>query len=150
MNNVQLTMKNFILIILTILILASCSPQYRLNKLVTKHPELSRVDTIKIQDTVIVPGPKVDTVFSSELLKDTVTITKDKLKIKLVEINDTIYLNAKVKPDTVIITKEIPVQKIVHIEPEKWYITIWNKFKFWLFYILSFIVLLIVLFRRLK
>ena len=143
-------MKKAIYLILVILILGSCSPQYRLHRLVTKHPELTRIDTIKIQDSVFVPGTNVDTIFRSSLLHDTVTITQKRLRIKLIEINDTIYLNAKVEPDTIVITKEIPIQRILHIEPEKWYVTIWNKFKFWLFYILSFIVLLIVLLRRLK
>jgi hypothetical protein len=141
--------KTLIFFTITILLLASCSPQKRLHRLVTKYPELTRIDTIKIQDSVFVPGTNVDTVFMSSLLHDTVTITQEKLQIKIIEKNDTIYLNAKVKPDTIVVTREIPVQKIVHIEPEKWYITIWNKFKFWLFYILSFIVLLIVLFKRL-
>jgi len=143
-------MGKLIFYILILSLFVSCSPQYRLHKLVTKHPELTRIDTIKIQDSVFVPGTNLDTVFRSSLLHDTVTITQEKLQIQLIEINDTIYLNAKVEPDTVVITKEILVQRIVHIEPDKWYITIWNKFKFWLFYILSFIVLLIVLFRRLK
>ena len=143
-------MGKLIFYILILSLFVSCSPQYRLHKLVTKHPELTRIDTIKIQDSVFVPGTNLDTVFRSSLLHDTVTITQEKLQIQLIEINDTIYLNAKVEPDTIVITKEIPVQRIVHIEPVKWWITIWNKFKFWLFYILSFIVLLIVLFRRLK
>jgi len=143
-------MKKAIYLILVIIIFGSCSPQYRLHRLVTKYPELTRIDTIKIQDSVFVPGTNIDTVFRSSLLHDTVTITQEKLQIQLIEINDTIYLNAKIEPDTIIITKEIPIQRIVHVEREKWYITIWNKFKFWLFYIFSFIVLLIVLFRRLK
>ena len=143
-------MKKYFLFIAVLLLLVSCSPQKRLHRLVSKHPELTRIDTIKIQDSVFVLGTNVDTVFRSSLLHDTVTITQEKLQIKLIEKNDTIYLNANVKPDTIIITKEIPVQKIVHIEPEKWYITIWNKFKFWLFYIICFVVLILVLFRRLK
>jgi len=120
--------KTLIFLTITILLLASCSPQKRLHRLVTKHPELTRIDTIKIQDSVFVPGTNVDTVFRSSLLHDTVTITQGKLQIKLIEINDTIYLNAKVEPDTIIITKEIPVQKIVHIEPEKWWVRWWWVF----------------------
>ena len=100
-------MKKTALYFVVLLLLASCSPQKRLHRLVSKHPELSRVDTIKIQDTVIVPSIKTDTVFSSSLLKDTVTITKEKLKIKLIEINDTIYLDAEVKPDTVFLLKRL-------------------------------------------
>ena len=143
-------MKKYLLFIAVLLLLVSCSPQKRLHRLITKHPELTRIDTIKIQDSVFIPGTNIDTVFRSSLLHDTVTITQEKLKIKLIEKNDTIYLNANVEPDTIIITKEIPVQKIVHIESEKWYITIWNKFKFWLFYVICFTALILVLFRRFK
>ena len=137
-------MKNSILIILTILLLASCSPQRRLHRLVTKHPELSRIDTIKIQDTVIVPGPKVDTVFHSSLLKDTITITKEKLKIRLIEINDTIYLDAEVEPDTVILIKEILVDRIIHTEPVKWWIEYW-----WVWVILFGAVVLLNILKKL-
>jgi len=142
-------MKNTIFIILSILILASCSPQMRLHRLVTKHPELTKIDTIKIQDTVIVPGPKLDTAFHSSVLKETITITKENLQIKLIEINDTIYLDAQVEPDTVIITREIPVQRIVHIEQENWFNKLWRKFKFWLLYIIAFIILIFSLYRKL-
>ena len=140
MKGICKTMKNTILIIITILIFASCSPQKRLHRLVTKHPELSRIDTIKIQDTILVPGVKTDTVFRSSLLHDTVTISKEKLKIRLIEINDTIYLDAVVEPDTVIITKEILVDRIVHVEPEKWWLKYW-----WVWVLLGLIILLIVM-----
>lgn len=133
-------MKRTALYIVVLLLLASCSPQKRLHRLVSKHPELSRVDTIKIQDTVIVPSIKTDTVFSSSLLKDTVTITKEKLKIKLTEINDTIYLNAEVEPDTVILTKDVLVDRIVHVEPVKWWIKYW-----WVWVLLIGIIILFLL-----
>ena len=116
---------NYFILLTFSFLLFSCSPQYRLHRLVTKHPELSRVDTIKTIDTVIVPGIKTDTVFHSSVLKDTITITKEKLKIRLIEINDTIYLDAIVEPDTVIIIKEILVDRIVHIEPVKWWVRYW-------------------------
>ncbi len=134
--------KKIIFFSVITLLFASCSPQKRLHRLVTKHPELTRIDTIKIQDSVFVPGTKVDTVFRSSLLHDTVSITQEKLQIKLIEKNDTVYLNAEVKPDTIIVTKEIPVQKIVHIEPEKWWVKWW-----WVIVVLGVIVLF-MLFRR--
>jgi len=136
-------MKNyFIIFSFSILLLLSCSPQKRLHRLVTKHPELTRIDTIKIQDSVFVPGTNVDTVFRYSLLHDTVSITQEKLQIKIIEKNDTIYLNAKVEPDTIIITKEIPVQKIVHIEPEKWWVRWW-----WVVLVIGVLIFLLV-FRR--
>ena len=129
----------FTLLTFIILLLASCSPQKRLHRLVKKHPELSRVDTIKIQDTIIVPGIKTDTVFSSLLLHDTVTITKENLQIKLIEINDTIYLDAEVRADTVILTREILVDRIIHVEPEKWWIEYW-----WVWGIVLLIIITVI------
>jgi len=134
-------MKNyFIFLIFTLILLASCSPQKRLHRLVKKHPELTQLDTIKIKDTVIVPGINIDTVFHSSLLYDTVTITKENLQIKLIEINDTIYLNADVKADTVIIERKIPVEKIIYVEPEKWWVRFW-----WVFLLVELGVLVIYL-----
>ena len=121
-------MKKYIFSILILLLLLSCSPQKRLHRLVKKHPELTQLDTIKIIDTVIVPGTNIDTVFHSSLLHDTVTITKENLQIKLIEINDTIYLNADVKTDTVIIERKIPIERIIHVEPEKWWVKYWWVF----------------------
>ena len=139
-------MKNTILIIFSILLLASCSPQRRIHRLVSKHPELSRVDTIKIQDTVIVPGPKIDTAFHASVLKDTLIITKEKLQIRLLKIKDTIYLDAEVEPDTVILTKEIFVDRIVHIESEKYFSKIWKKSKTFLPVFLILFVLCLSIF----
>lgn len=142
-------MKNLIIITLSILLLASCSPQRRLHRLVSKHPELSRTDTINIQDTVIVPGVKVDTIFHSSLLKDTITITKEKLKIRLIEVNDTIYLDAKVEPDTVILTKEILVDRIIHVKPENWLTKVWQKSKVFLIaFLIVFILYFIIFFTK--
>jgi hypothetical protein len=142
-------MKNyFILLTFTFLLLASCSPQKRLHRLITKHQELTRLDTIKIQDTVIVPGLKVDTVFHSSVLKDTVFITKKNLKIKLIEINDTIYLDAEVKADTVIFTKEILVDRIVHVEPENSLKKFLKKSQVYLLITVLLLILLTIIFKR--
>jgi hypothetical protein len=143
-------MKKLLLYFGLIIILASCSPQRRLHRLVTKHPELTRLDTIKIQDTVIVPGLKVDTVFHSSVLKDTVFINKENLQIKLIEINDTIYLDAEVKADTVIFTKEVLVDRIVHVEPENKLLSFFKNINFFLIIIITLIILLTLLYRRLN
>jgi hypothetical protein len=118
--------------------------------LITKHQELTRLDTIKIQDIVIVPGLKVDTVFHSSLLHDTVNITKENLQIKLIEINDTIYLDAEVKADTVILTKEILVDRIVHVEPENNLKKFLKKSQVYLLVAFLLVIVLTLLFRRLN
>ena len=134
-------MKKIILCFTVLLLLAHCSPQKRLHRLITKHPELIQLDTIIVQDSVFVPGVKIDTVFHLLELKDTVFISKDNLQIQLVEINDTVYLDAEVKADTVVIIKEISVEKLAYVEPIEWYIKIWDNLSFWV--IILFICVLI-------
>ncbi len=138
----------YLLIILTILLLFSCSPQRRLHRLITKHPELTQMDTIVFTDTTIIPEIRIDTVIHHSALRDTVIITKDKLKLQLIEINDTIYIEAYHEPDTIIIIKEIPVERIIHKKPEKWMKRVWRDFKFrFIFYIICFTILIGVVVR---
>ena len=126
-------------IILLFLLLSSCSPQKRLHRLIIKHPELTITDTIHLQDTTITPETKIDTAFPYSKLKDTVLITKEKLKLQLIEINDTIYLKAHQQSDTIIITKNIPVEKIIHQE-QKEKLSNTLKFKFLVFLFGCFVV----------
>ena len=140
--NIKVRLFN-ILIILTVLLITSCSPQRRLHRLITKHPELTQMDTIVFTDTTIIPEVRIDTIVHHSALKDTVIITKDKLKLQLIEINDTIYIEAHHEPDTIIITKEIPVERIIHKKPEKWMKRVWGNFKFK--FILSIICLIVLI-----
>jgi hypothetical protein len=72
---------NKLLYISLIALLFSCSPQKRLNRLVKKHPELVKIDTITVRDTirdtinVTTELVKVDTIFSLNEIHDTITIT---------------------------------------------------------------------------
>ena len=143
-------MKIYFILLAFTFLLFSCSPQKRLHRLVKKHPELTQLDTIKIQDTIIVPGIKTDTVFSSSLLHDTVTITKDNLQIKLIEINDTIYLNAEVKADTVIIEREILVDRIIHVEPKNKLLNFFKNIKTYFTIVIILIIVLTLLYKGLN
>ena len=51
-------------------------------------------------------------------LHDTVTITKEKLRVQFHRIKDTVYIEAEQKADTVILHKEVPVEKIVYQKPD--------------------------------
>lgn len=44
--------------ILTFLLLVACSPQKQLARFLTKHPELHRIDTLTIHDTIYMEGAK--------------------------------------------------------------------------------------------
>jgi len=95
-----------------LLLLSSCSPQRRLERLVAHHPELRIADTLLIRDTLIRPAIVADTSFPLSKMTDTVVISRDRLEIKLVRINDTIRIKGKCKADTIIRELRIPVEKI--------------------------------------
>jgi len=111
-------MKNYIIILLIALLLGACSPQKRLHRLVALHPELVQNDTIKINDTTFIPSVQIDTLVHVNTLHDTVTITKEKLRVQIHRIKDTVYIEAEQQADTVIVHKEIPVEKIVYQKPD--------------------------------
>jgi len=104
--------------LLLILLLSSCSPQYRLNRLIALHPELKTPDTIFIRDSLIVPQVQVDTMFDFKTIRDTVIIQKDRLQIKLRKIRDTLFLTGQCKGDTVYINRKIPVEKVKIVKPD--------------------------------
>ena len=110
---------SFALILLIIIFaLASCSPVKRHARLVKKYPFVHQTDTVLLTDTIKIDIPIVqhDTVMLLDsfiiALKDTITIEKDNLIVKLTQVHDSIYLDAKC--DTVfvdkIITRKIPVK----------------------------------------
>ena len=105
--------------LLLLLLLTSCSPQYRLNRLIALHPELKTPDTIFIRDSLIVPQVQVDTMFDFKTIRDTVIIQKDRLQIKLSRIHDTLFLTGQCKGDTVYINRKIPVEKVKIVKPDK-------------------------------
>jgi hypothetical protein len=128
--------KIVIVWLLSCFIIACRTPEQKLQRLIKKHPELVKVDTVWQIDTVIVKEVKKDTVFSLFESHDTVTIIKDKLTIKHFynKHDSTVYLSGKCDTDTII--KEVPVQ--VHtVTPEK------DITKWWLIAIILLIIYLI-------
>lgn len=107
---------NFLAVAL-LLLAYSCAPIKRHARLVEKYPFVHTTDTILLVDTfkVIVPEVKLDTVFLLEQLRDTVTIEKDQLKIKVFTVKDKIYISGKCDTVTIekIITRKIPVKYYV-------------------------------------
>lgn len=98
----------------TLCLLFACSPAKRFTRLIEKHPELIKTDTITQIDTLRLEIPKteVDTVFKTNQLHDTVYIEKERLKIKMYTVHDSIYVDAEC--DTIFIEKiietKIPVK----------------------------------------
>ena len=126
------------------LLLSSCSAQWHLKKAVQKDPTIMEKDTLVVMDTVVSPPVAItDTVTMRQ--HDTITLVKEKLKVQLVKVNDTITINAVCDSDTIVRTIEVPYEKIIYVEKE----TFFDKFKPAL-YILLIITFVSVISRFLK
>jgi hypothetical protein len=110
--------------LMLILLLSSCSAQWHLKRAVQKDPMILKKDTLVVQDTFVVPPVVLkDTVTLKQ--HDTITITKDRLRVKIVKVNDTLIIDAKCDSDTIVRTIEVPYDKIVYVEKE----SVWDKIK---------------------
>ena len=130
---VEKSFKRHIIQVLTVVLLFSCSPQKRLNRLVKKYPHLTEVsiDTIRVVDTFIVQ--QYDTTLINNFIKQYDTITEK------------IIHSVKLPNDTIIKEKIIPieVEKIVYKE-----ISWWEKYQS-LIYIFLISFVLLVIYKRL-
>jgi len=107
-----------------LLLLTSCSAQWHLKKAVQKDPAILEKDTLVVTTTVVSPPVAItDTVTLKQ--HDTITLVKDRLKVQLIKVNDTITINAECASDTIVQTINVPYDRVVYIEKE----SIWDKIK---------------------
>lgn len=107
-----------------LLLLTSCSAQWHLKKAVHKDPTVLKKDTLVVTDTVVSPPVAItDTVIMKQ--HDTITLVKDRLRVNIVKVNDTITIDAICDSDTIISIVEVPYDKIVYVEKE----SVWDKIK---------------------
>lgn len=115
-----------------VLLLVACSPERKLARLLAKHPELARTDTIVVHDTVLVPG---DTVRQIVTLHDTTVVESERQVVIIRRVPtgspcDTaaivLDVEAQVKTDTIYRTVEVPVDRLVPCPPRtyNWWRTI--------------------------
>ena len=135
------TIKNFIQIILVFLLI-SCSPQKRLNRLITKYPSLVELDTILVRDTVVVENYNYDTTTLIRTHDTTVVINNEKVVLKYFydTLRETIYHDVECIGDTVYTEKLITVEKAVFRE-----LSWWEKYKEFIYIGLVLILVLFVL-----
>jgi len=125
----QSIIKNYIQIILLSLVIA-CSPQKRLNRLLTKNPNLLEKDTIVVVDSVIVEN-------------DTTTVINNErviLKYFYDTLREVIHHEVKCLGDTVYIETLVPIEKAVYRE-----LSWWDKYKEFIYIGLILLVVLVIL-----
>jgi len=134
--------KNYIQIILISLLFICCSPQERLNRLITKHPELSQKDTIIVRDTVVVENYNYDTTTIIKLHDTTTVINNERVVLKYYydTLREIIHHDVECLGDTVYIETLVPIEKAVFRE-----LSWWEKYKEFIYIGLVLILVLFVL-----
>ena len=126
-----------ITLFIALIVLVSCDPVKRHNRLVDKYPYVHRNVTQVIRDTttIIVPEIKHDTTFIKTKDIDTFIIEKERLKVVIRQHYDTMYVDATCESDTITVYKEITVPMYVS-EKHK------NKYG-WMWWIVIVVIILL-------
>ncbi len=134
--------KNYIQVILLTLILVGCSPQKRLNRLITRYPQLSQMDTLIVRDTVVIETYNHDTITLLEFHDTTTVINNEKVILKYFydTLREVIHHEVECLGDTVYTEKLITVEKAVFRE-----LSWWDKYKEFIYIALVLLLVLIVL-----
>jgi len=121
-------------------LLSSCGAQWHLKKAIKKDPTILKSDTVVVTDTIVTAPVSVrDTVTLQK--RDTITITKDRLKVNIVRSFDTIMVDAICESDTIVQVIEVPVPSLVMKDSDRWYNKVY-KFSFYLLLLLlSFVII---------
>lgn len=101
-------------------LLTSCSAQWHLKKAVQKDPMILEKDTMVVVDTVVLPSVGItDTVILEQ--HDTIELVKDRLKVKIVKVNDTVTIDAICDSDTIVRVVEVPYEKVVYVKEKTFF-----------------------------
>jgi hypothetical protein len=111
-----------------------CTPQKRLQRLVKKHPELIKTDTIRIHDTIYTATIRHDTVIHERALYDTIRIEKDRLRVEVFRVRDSVFISGTCIGDTIHYYKEVH-HDTIHVAPPK-PLTLWQRIEKWLLWLL--------------
>lgn len=105
-------------------LLSGCSADWHLRKAIKADPTiLLQPKAITLIDTVVTQEVRHDTLLLP--VHDTLTIQKERLRIQIKRVNDTIRITGECLTDTIIITKEIELPpKIVYKEKDNFWQTL--------------------------
>jgi hypothetical protein len=133
--------KIFIQIIL-IVCLISCSPQKRLNRLITKYPQLTERDTVILRDTITIEKYIHDTTTVLTFHDTTTVINNERVILKYFHdtLTKEIHHYVECKDSTIYIEKPYYIEKAVFRE-----LSWWEKYKEFIYIGLVLMMVLIVL-----
>ena len=116
-----------IISLICLVALTSCSASFHLRKAIQKDPTIIQPEIVQVVDTVIItPLERTETTFVA-LPMDTITIEKERLRIKIRRIHDTLRVEGECRSDTIRITETIELPPVIKYEDRPW----WSKWLMW-------------------
>ena len=116
-----------IISLICLIALTSCSASFHLRRAIQKDPTIIQPEIVQVVDTVIItPLERVETTFVA-LPIDTITIEKERLRIKIRRIHDTLRVEGECRSDTIRITETIELPPVIKYEDRPW----WSKWLMW-------------------
>ena len=116
-----------VLILITaicILSLTSCSANWHLKRAIAKDPSIIQPPEVEIVDTtIVIEEIRAETTFVS-LPMDTITIEKERLRIKIKRIHDTLMVDGVCMTDTIRIIEEVELPPVIKYKPRPTWQTI--------------------------
>lgn len=118
-------MARWILIVPAVAMMASCSASWHLKRAIAKDPSIVKPTAVRF-DTIVVTRERklTDTIVMNDI--DTITIERDRVRVRLVRSYDTLMVEGTCLPDTIRIDviREIPQV----VQPRRWR----DQFNLWL------------------
>ena len=116
-----------IISLICLVALTSCSASFHLRRAIEKDPTIIQPEIVQVVDTVIItPLERAETTFVA-LPIDTITIEKERLRIKIRRIHDTLRVEGECRSDTITITETIELPPVIKYEDRPW----WSKWLMW-------------------
>ena len=116
-----------IISLICLVALTSCSASFHLRRAIQKDPTIIQPEIVQVVDTVIItPLERTETTFVA-LPIDTITIEKERLRIKIRRIHDTLRVEGECRSDTITITETIELPPVIKYEDRPW----WSKWLMW-------------------
>ena len=103
-----------------LIFLSSCSAQWHIRQAVSKDPSIFLNNkAIVLRDTVYTNSIRVDTL--AHLISDTITIEKERLRIQIKRIHDTLRVVGECRADTIEVVREVQLPPTIEYRPSpKW------------------------------
>lgn len=105
-------MKRCLIYFLFILTLSGCSAEWHLTKAIKLDPSITKNRIVNVTDTVVTERIVVkDSVITSQI--DTIVITKDKFRVKIMRSYDTLRIDGGCDSDTIVRTISVVTPQLV-------------------------------------